>query len=168
MVLAEVDWIVSLAKLKTHHWAGATLAMKNLFGLMPGSYYGWPKNVLHYAGLQESILDINATVRPQFAIVDGIVGMEGDGPIIGTAKTAGVLVVGTNLPAVDATAARVMGIDPARIRYLAEAAGWLGPIAEEAIHQVGETLAGVRTPFELVEKIPAHKALLDKESGAGY
>ena len=108
---------------------------------MPGSYYGWPKNVLHYAGLQESILDINATVRPQFAIVDGIVGMEGDGPILGTAKTAGVLVVGTNLPAVDATAARVMGIDPARIRYLAEADGWLGPIAEEAIHQVGETLA---------------------------
>ena len=168
VVLANVDWIVSLAKLKTHHWAGATLAMKNLFGLMPGSYYGWPKNVLHYAGLQESILDINATVRPQFAIVDGIVGMEGDGPILGTAKTAGVLVVGTNLPAVDATAARVMGIDPLRIRYLAEAAGWLGPIAEKAIHQVGETLASVRTPFELVEKIPAHKALLDQESGAGY
>ena len=112
VVLAEIDWIVSLAKLKTHHWAGATLSMKNLFGLMPGSCYGWPKNVLHYAGLQESILDINATVRPQLAIVDGIVGMEGDGPIIGTAKTAGVLVVGTNLPAVDATAARVMGHRP--------------------------------------------------------
>lgn len=168
VVLAEIDWIVSLAKLKTHHWAGATLAMKNLFGLMPGSYYGWPKNVLHYAGLQESILDINATVRPQLAIVDGIVGMEGDGPIMGTPKSAGVLVVGTNLPAVDASAARIMGLDPARIRYLADAGGWLGPIAEEAIHQVGENLADVRTPFQLVEKIPAHKALLDQESGAGY
>jgi len=168
VVLAEVDWIVSLAKMKTHHWAGATLAMKNLFGLMPGSFYGWPKNVLHYAGLQESILDINATVRPQFAVVDGIVGMEGDGPIMGTAKAAGVLVVGTNLPAVDASAARVMGIEPARIRYLADAAGWLGPIAEAAIHQVGETLASVRTPFALVEKIPAQKALLDQQSGAGY
>ncbi len=168
VILSEIDWIVSLAKLKTHHWAGATLAMKNLFGLMPGSYYGWPKNVLHYAGLQESILDINATVRPQLAIVDGIVGMEGDGPILGTAKSAGVLVVGTSLPAVDASAARVMGIDPALIPYLAKAAGWLGPIAEEAIHQVGETLTTVRTPFDLVAKIPAHKALLDKQSGAGY
>ncbi len=167
-VLAEIDWIVSLAKMKTHHWAGVTLSMKNLFGLMPGSFYGWPKNVLHYAGLQESILDINATVRPQFAVVDGIVGMEGDGPIMGTAKAAGVLVVGTNLPAVDASAARVMGIDPARIRYLADAAGWLGPIAEAAIHQVGETLASVHTPFALVEKIPAQKALLDQQSGAGY
>jgi uncharacterized protein (DUF362 family) len=167
-VLTEVDWIVSLAKLKTHHWAGATLAMKNLFGLMPGSFYGWPKNVLHYAGLQESILDINATVRPQLAIVDGIVGMEGDGPILGTAKPAGVLVVGTNLPAVDASAARVMGIDPTAIRYLAGAAGWLGPIAEAEIRQVGESLASVRTPFELVGKIPAQKALLDRQSGAGY
>jgi uncharacterized protein (DUF362 family) len=167
-VLAEIDWIISLAKLKTHHWAGVTLAMKNLFGLMPGSFYGWPKNVLHYAGLQESILDINATVRPRLAIVDGIVGMEGDGPIMGTAKAAGVLVVGTNLTAVDVSAARVMGIDPTRIPYLAAAGGWLGPIAEEAIHQVGENLASVRTPFELVDKIPAHKALLDRESGAGY
>ena len=61
-----------------------------------------------------------------------------------------------------------MGIEPARIRYLADAGGWLGPIAEEAIHQVGENLASVRTPFQLVEKIPAHKALLDQESGAGY
>ncbi|MEO8275955.1 MAG: DUF362 domain-containing protein [Thermoanaerobaculia bacterium] len=168
VVLSEVDWIVSLAKLKTHHWAGATLAMKNLFGIMPGSYYGWPKNVLHYAGLQESILDINATVRPQFAVIDGIVGMEGDGPIMGTAKTAGVVIVGSNLPAVDASAARVMGIDPRGIRYLAAADGWLGPIAEDAILQVGETLASVRTPFELVAKIPAQKALLDRQSGAGY
>lgn len=167
-VLAEVDWIVSLAKLKTHHWAGVTLAMKNLFGLMPGSYYGWPKNVLHYAGLEPSILDINATVRPQLAIVDGIVGMEGDGPIMGTAKRAGVLVVGTNLTAVDATAARIMGIEPERIPYLATAGGWLGPIAEAAIHQVGESLASVRTPFELVHRIPAHAKLRDQESGAGY
>ena len=80
-----------------------------------------------------------------------------------------MLVLGTNLPAVDATAARVMGLDPARIRYLADAAGWLGPIAEEAIHQVGENRSPTCvTPFQLVEKIPAHKALLDKESGAGY
>ena len=167
-LLAEIDWIVSLAKLKTHHWTGATLTMKNLFGLMPGSFYGWPKNVLHFAGLQESILDINASVRPRLAIVDGIVGMEGDGPILGTAKPAGVLVVGTNAPAVDATAARVMGIDPYALRYLAAADGWLGPVGAEAIRQVGETLASVVTPFQLVQGIPAHKALLDRDSGAGY
>jgi len=41
------DLIVSLAKMKTHHWAGATLSMKNFFGIVPGSVYGWPKNKLH-------------------------------------------------------------------------------------------------------------------------
>ena len=56
--------MVSLPKLKTHHWAGVTLAMKNLFGVMPGVAYGWPKNVLHHAGIPGSILDINAAVRP--------------------------------------------------------------------------------------------------------
>jgi uncharacterized protein (DUF362 family) len=167
-VLAETDWVVSIAKLKTHHWAGVTLTMKNLFGLMPGSYYGWPKNVLHYAGLQESILDIVATVRPRLAIVDGIVGMEGDGPILGEAKAVGVLLFGTNLPATDATAVRVMGADPGKVRYLTEADGWLGPIAEDAIVQTGETIASVRTPFRLVEKIPAQKQLLDSQSAIGY
>jgi uncharacterized protein (DUF362 family) len=154
----QVDWVVSLAKLKTHHWAGVTLSMKNLFGVMPGLYYGWPKNVLHYAGINEAILDIVCALKPQFAIVDGIVGMEGDGPIMGMPKPVGVLVMGRNLPAVDATCARIMGIDPYRVRYLAEA--WrLGPISERDIVQLGENPASVRTDFKLLEKIPAHRNL---------
>ena len=84
VTLRRADLIVSMPKLKTHHWAGVTLSMKNLFGVMPGVCYGWPKNVLHHAGIPESILDIAATVRPHLAIVDGIIGMEGDGPIMGT------------------------------------------------------------------------------------
>jgi uncharacterized protein (DUF362 family) len=158
--LRQVDWVVSLAKLKTHHWAGVTLSMKNLFGVMPGSYYGWPKNVLHHAGIEGSILDIVYALKPQLAIVDGIVGMEGDGPIMGAPKQAGVLVMGRNLPAVDATCARVMGIDPRRVKYLAAAERFLGPIRETEIVQVGEGVAGVRSPFQLVDFIPAHKALL--------
>ena len=66
------DLVVSMAKLKTHHWAGMTAAMKNLFGLVPGAVYGWPKNLLHYCGIDASILDLNATIRPTFAIVDAI------------------------------------------------------------------------------------------------
>ena len=60
------DVVVSMAKLKTHHWAGMTAAMKNLFGLVPGAVYGWPKNLLHYGGIDASILDLNATIRPAF------------------------------------------------------------------------------------------------------
>jgi len=155
----EVDWIVSVAKMKTHHWAGATLSMKNLFGVMPGIYYGWPKNVLHAAGIQNSILDINATLKPHFAIVDGIVGMEGDGPIMGDPKRVGVLVMGRNLPAVDATCCRIMGIDPYKVSYLERADNWLGPVSEAAIEQRGESIPSVRTNFNLIETIPAHKGL---------
>ncbi|MGH7258235.1 MAG: DUF362 domain-containing protein [Nitrospiraceae bacterium] len=155
----EMDWIVSMAKMKTHHWAGVTLSMKNLFGVMPGIYYGWPKNVLHQVGIENSILDINATLRPHFAIVDGIVGMEGDGPIMGTPRQAGVLVMGRNLPAVDATCARIMGINPQKITYLARTEDKLGPISDTYIEQRGETIASVRTNFALVEKIPAQKGI---------
>jgi uncharacterized protein (DUF362 family) len=155
----QMDWIISVAKMKTHHIAGATLSMKNLFGVMPGIYYGWPKNVLHHAGIENSILDINATLKPQFAIVDGIVGMEGDGPIMGDPKKAGVLVMGRNLPAVDATCCRIMGIDPYKVSYLERADNWLGPIAEGAIEQRGEPITSVRTNFNLIETIPAHRGL---------
>lgn len=157
--LQEADWIVSLPKMKTHHWGGVTLSMKNLFGVMPGIVYGWPKNVLHMAGINASILDIVATVKPHLAIVDGIWGMEGDGPIMGTPKHAGVVVMGRNLPAVDATCARIMGINPRKVRYLHAADGWLGPIDEDLIVQRGELLSTVRTDFELKDFIAAHQGL---------
>ena len=99
----------------------------------------------------QSILDLTATIRPDLAIVDGIVGMEGDGPIMGTAKRAGVLVVGSNLPAVDATAARLMGFEPQRIPYLRAASGMLGPIGSSRIHQRGESLAALVQRFELLD-----------------
>ena len=83
-----VDFLVSLPKMKTHHWAGVTLSLKNMFGVVPGGCYGWPKNALHWAGIDRAILDINAAVRPDFAIVDGIIGMEGNGPIQGQSKNA--------------------------------------------------------------------------------
>ena len=149
--LLNADLIVSVPKLKTHHWAGVTCAMKNFFGVMPGVVYGWPKNVLHYAGIENSILDINATVRPHLAIVDGIVGMEGDGPIMGTPKQLGCLVIGRNLPAVDATCVRLMGLQPFGVKYLNEASGRLGPIHEQNIAQRGESIAGLATRFHLFD-----------------
>ncbi len=155
----QVDLIVSVAKLKTHHHAGVTLSLKNMFGVMPGIYYGWPKNVLHTAGIEPAILDINATLRPHFAIVDGIVGMEGDGPIMGDPKTAGVLVMGRNLTAVDSTCARIMGIDPYRVNYLNQAQDLLGPVNEASITQMGEPLISVATEFKLLDYIPAQKGL---------
>lgn len=146
----DCDLLVSLPKMKTHHWAGATLAMKNLFGLVPGGVYGWPKNVLHWAGIPESIADLHQLFPKQFAIVDGIVGMEGNGPIQGSPKNAGVLVAGSDVVAVDATCCRVMGIEPRKIPYLTMARGE-GNLGEAAFRQTGETIASVKTNFELMD-----------------
>jgi len=147
----NADFIVSLPKLKTHHWAGVTLSLKNMFGIVPGSCYGWPKNILHWAGIDRALLDINSTLRPDFAIVDGIVGMEGNGPLQGTAKPCGVLVVGDDPVAVDATCARIMDLVPERIGYLKQAALFLGHLKEEKIQQLGESVETVRTPFAVLE-----------------
>jgi uncharacterized protein (DUF362 family) len=144
------DLLVSMPKMKTHHWVGATLAMKNLFGVVPGGLYGWPKNVLHWAGINECIVDLHSAFPRQFALVDGIVGMEGNGPIQGTPKAAGVLVAGSDPAAVDATCCRIMRIDPSKVGYLGLAAEGGAQIAEAGIRQTGEPIASVATPFALI------------------
>jgi uncharacterized protein (DUF362 family) len=150
--VCEADLVVSLPKMKTHHWVGVTASMKNLYGTLPGIRYGWPKNVLHYAGIPQTVYDINASLPKTVAIVDGIECMEGDGPIMGTAKSMGLLVVGTNLPAVDATVCRLMRLDPRKVSYLALAADRLGPIAERQIQQRGERWEPLAQTFEILDK----------------
>jgi len=124
-VLAST-FIVSMPKVKTHHWAGVTLSMKNMFGVVPGSRYGWPKNVLHWAGIHESILDICATVRPHFVIADGIVAMEGDGPLNGTARRMNQIVLSDDPVAADVMCARAIAVMPEHVTYIREAARFLG------------------------------------------
>jgi uncharacterized protein (DUF362 family) len=149
--VASADVLISLPKLKTHHWAVATLSLKNLFGTLPGICYGWPKNELHWRGIDNSIVDIALTRTPDLAIVDGIVGMEGDGPLNGTPKPMGVLIMGSDLVAVDATCCRLMQLDPHKVAYLVLATRKkLGLLAEPAIEQQGETIAGRCQPFDTV------------------
>ena len=144
----EADLIVSLPKLKTHHWVGLTASMKNLYGLLPGTVYGWPKNVLHYAGISETIADINAILPQTIGIVDGIVCMEGDGPIMGTPKPMGMLAMGLNLTALDSTCARIMAINPAHVDYLQAR---LGPVADSSIPQRGERWQDLASPFAMLD-----------------
>jgi len=134
----DADVVVSMPKMKTHHWAGVTLSLKNLFGTLPGRVYGWPKNILHWAGIEPSILDIAGAVRPSYAIVDGIVGMEGNGPISGEPVESGVLVFADDPVAADAIGASLMGFDPERIAYISEAGRFLGQTDRSRIEQRGE------------------------------
>ena len=149
--VVEADFIVSMPKLKTHHWVGITASMKNLYGVLPGIKYGWPKNVLHHNVIPETVVDINCTLPRTLAIVDGIDCMEGDGPILGSLKHMGLLLIGGNLPAVDATAARIIGLEPSRISYLKLADGRLGPVADRLIEQRGEPWQAVASPFHVLD-----------------
>ena len=101
--------------------------------------------------IDRSIVELNRVFRNTFAIVDGIVGMEGNGPIQGASKQAGVLVIGRDLRAVDATCCRIMGIDPAKLEYLATSNG-IGNFFEADIEQRGEAIAAVRTNFKLIDR----------------
>jgi uncharacterized protein (DUF362 family) len=149
--VVEADLIVSLPKMKTHHWVGVTASMKNMYGTIPGVKYGWPKNVLHHAGIPETVFDINASLPKTVAVVDGIDCMEGDGPIMGSLKSMGLLVIGTVPAAVDATVCRLMGLEPSRVTYLNRAANRLGPIEDRRIEQRGERWTSLAREFQILD-----------------
>jgi uncharacterized protein (DUF362 family) len=146
----ESDFLVSMPKIKAHHWSGVTLSMKNMFGVVPGARYGWPKNILHWKGIQESILDLCATLPIHFVIADGIVAMEGNGPLNGTPRSMGKLVLADDPVAADATCARLMGFDPDRIAHIREGSRFLGNASLALIDQVGEIVGPPTKPFEVV------------------
>jgi len=161
--VVEADMIVSMPKMKTHHWVGVTAAMKNLYGVIPGSVYGWPKNVLHHNGIPETVFDINASLPKTIAIVDAIDCMEGDGPIMGSLKHMGLILVGSNPTAVDATVCRLMGLAPDRIGYLQLAKNRLGPLCNRRIKQVGDSWQHSASDFAILDR----PHLRDLRSGHG-
>jgi uncharacterized protein (DUF362 family) len=146
----EADFLVSMPKIKTHHWAGVTLSMKNMFGIVPGARYGWPKNILHWKGIQESVLDICATAPVHFVIADGIVAMEGNGPLNGTPRCLGKIVLGDDFVAADATCARLMGLEPGSIAHIREGSRFLGNASQGLIDQAGEILTPTTNSFQVV------------------
>jgi uncharacterized protein (DUF362 family) len=141
------NFIVSMPKIKTHHWAGVTLSLKNMFGIVPGTKYGWPKNALHWHGIHESILDICATAPINFVIADGIRAMEGDGPLLGAERPLNRIVLSDDPVAADATCARLMGFAPERVRHIAEGARFLGNLAPDRIVMLAESIPVSIRPF---------------------
>ena len=146
----DADFVVSMPKVKTHHWAGVTLSLKNMFGIVPGMKYGWPKNLLHWSGIHESILDICATVPIHFVIADGITAMEGNGPLQGSARQLGKIVLADDPVAADATCARLMGFNPLRVRHLSEGCHFLGNVREDRIRMLAEGVGAPTRPFSVL------------------
>ena len=153
------SFIVSMPKVKAHHWSGVSLSMKNMFGVVPGNRYGWPKNILHWRGIHESILDVCATVPIHFVIADAVIAMEGNGPLNGRPRPLRTVVLADDPVAADATCARLMGFEPDRIPHLHEASHFLGNSSTDLIDQVGEVLRRPEVPFQVVPEFQHIRAI---------
>lgn len=113
-IVEDTDLYVNVPKLKTHGYTTVTLAVKNHKGLLSEP----DKKRDHQLGLHDPLAQ-HASIRPPDLIVlDGITGVEGDGPLHGKVVRSGVFAVGTNMVEVDAVAARLIGFDPLRIEHL--------------------------------------------------
>lgn len=112
-IAKEVDFVVSAAKLKTHGMMTYTGAVKNLFGVIPGlikaDYHLRLNNIDNFA---DHLVDICDTVKPVFSIIDGVEGMEGDGPSAGEKRHVGLIMASENPYALDSVASRIIGIEP--------------------------------------------------------
>ena len=109
--------IISAAKLKTHANTRVTLGMKNMFGLLPDKF----KAKYHAKGISNVVVDINTVLHPAITVIDGFVGMEGNGPVSGTPVPMNLIIAGTDVVATDATAARIMGFNPYEITHIRKA-----------------------------------------------
>jgi uncharacterized protein (DUF362 family) len=136
--------IIDAAKLKTHSETGVTLGMKNMFGLLPEKM----KFKYHLRGISKVIVDINSVLKPRVTIIDGFYALEGPGPVSGSPVKMDLILAGRDVLAVDATACRIMGIDPFEIYHVkcAYEKGF-GEIMQGKIEVVGNRIDEVARKF---------------------
>ena len=113
--VTEADVIISLPKLKTHELTLYTGAVKNFFGAIPRK----DRKAAHYLEdrdlFGEAVVDIYSFIKPHLAVMDGIIGMEGDGPSAGTPISSGVILASYDCVALDVVASELIGFDPLQI-----------------------------------------------------
>ena len=122
-IVTEVDALVTVPKFKTHGLTMLTGAIKNLLGLVPGK----GKKAAHVmapkpAVMALALVDILAACPPRLAVMDAVVGMEGEGPAAGRPRHVGCLLASADAVALDAIVAAMMGLDPSRVPFIADAA----------------------------------------------
>jgi uncharacterized protein (DUF362 family) len=142
-LLVTESAIISAAKMKTHVATKVTLGMKNMFGLLPDKL----KMKYHAKGISKVIVDINTVLKPHLTVIDGFIAMEGKGPVDGSPVKMDLIIAGKDPVATDATAARVMGIDPNEISHIRTAhKKGLGNI--DNIEIIGTKLDDVKRVFK--------------------
>lgn len=147
-IAADADVIVNLPKLKTHSLTVLTGGVKNMYGIIPGGL----RTRFHgdYAAKEDFaqvLTDIFSAARPQMTVMDGVVAMEGEGPAAGKLRRLGVALASRDAVALDAVAARIIGLDPMGIlttRYASERRLGIGRLQD--IEVTGQRIEGVAVP----------------------
>jgi len=118
----DFDSIINLPKMKNHNLTGITIAMKNLYGVIPGlrkaKYHLRYKKLDQFSSL---FVELNQLVQPVINIVDGIISMEGDGPVSGEPRPIGLIIMGDNTVAVDYVCAKIMNYDLEKLSIIQKA-----------------------------------------------
>jgi uncharacterized protein (DUF362 family) len=135
----EHDYVVNIAKMKTHSLAGVTLCLKNIFGFIPSRR----QKLMYHPFIRKAVLDMNQIVKSDFCLVDGVWGNEFD-EVQSTPVHVGVVIGGENILAVDRVAAAAMGIDACSINSYRLAATLFG---EPDVTIRGAEMASIRKPF---------------------
>jgi len=149
MVL-DADAVISVPKMKTHDCAKVTLALKNMKGVLPDAY---KRKIHHVFGIFQGVADLCTLIKPDFAVVDGIIGMEGLGPGDGDPVEMDLIIAGKDPVAVDTITALVMGFQPEEEGCIAASAkAGIGTNKLEEIDVVGEPVAKVQRRFKTVEE----------------
>lgn len=144
--LDEVDHLISIPKFKTHEFTLLTGAIKNLFGLVSGTFKTeLHKNYFDLRDFSKILVDILEEAKPSLTIVDGILALEGDGPATsGKIKELGLILAGRDCVAIDVIMAKIMNIEPFDVLSTKEAAArGLGAGDINAIEILGEKLSEV-------------------------
>jgi uncharacterized protein (DUF362 family) len=116
-VVLESDVYINVAKLKTHNRTTVSLTMKNQWGLLSFK----DRQMYHRIGLHEPIAQLARAVQPAMTVIDGILGMEGNGPILGTPRSFGAFLVGRNMTETDIIGSSLMQQNPQKIIHLQRA-----------------------------------------------
>jgi uncharacterized protein (DUF362 family) len=179
-LVAHADRVISIPVLKTHSWAQLSLSLKNFLGVTPLARYGWvPSGMYSRLGFDHSspqaiaqiYLDIVNAVKPDLAIIDASICVEGNGPSAGDGQGITVdmrerlgswlLLASTDLVAADATAARIIKHEVSSIRQLTLAYDMgLGEMREESIQIIGARLDDLR-----VDWVPAEPSVPPSAEG---
>lgn len=143
--IVDADAVIDVSKLKTHGMAVFTGAVKNMFGVVPGmrkaEYHLKMPNLNDFADM---LIDVNLAVKPALAIIDGVVGMEGNGPSAGQPRSIGVIIGSASTFAADVAAASIVGIPLEEIPTIRQAAKRGLPASLRDIQVLGNSIDAVK------------------------